>query len=69
MLALSFKQVRKVGEQLTSGLTRLERKFAGKISNARGVGSMQAVDVRDAKLLTKLTTGLRDAGRPNRGSS
>lgn len=63
------KQVRQVGAELTDGLTELQKKFPNKISNARGAGTMQAVDARDPKLLAKLIQKLREAGKQQIGFS
>ena len=42
------------GAELRAGLERLEHRFAGRVSNARGIGLLCAVDLPSAELRSKV---------------
>ena len=60
------QQVRQTGVELTSGLTQLQQKFPSQISNARGAGSMQAIDARNAQHRDQLLLALKNIGKFSR---
>lgn len=51
----------KRGAELLAGLRRIEERFAGAVSNARGLGLMCAIDLPDAKTRTAVIRRCMDA--------